>query len=211
MQAASTHLPSNCLGWLPRPPPRSCSSCNILWARCICTHWNHAITACQSFLCQETFAYSNVLTSEPRRGWFSNVHIHMVDLCSCFELVMNESDSFFATFVYFFIIILPDPRSKLRVCLYLWAPPARLLCLCMRANSLIPMHKHISDLRPIYSPPSDTIGLQIKDNGTKVNSERAETHPAPQLYHIKRADVQISFECVWDQISAEHFLCFSDS
>lgn len=63
-------------------------------------------------------------------------------------------------------------------------------CVCARLNSLILVHKHISDLQPVYALPRDAISLQIKDNGGQVHTECTETIPAMQLYHI-HTDVEI--------------------
>lgn len=82
----------------------SCSaSSNIFSGCCVCTHRNHVITACQGFLCKETFAYLNVLKSEACHGWFSNVHNHIVGLCICSAQLIDASGSLFAAFFQFTI------------------------------------------------------------------------------------------------------------
>lgn len=82
----------------------SCSaSSNIFSGCCVCTHRNHVITACQGFLCQETFAYSNVLKSDACHGWFSNVHNHIVGLCICSDQLIDASSTLFSAFFQFTI------------------------------------------------------------------------------------------------------------
>lgn len=65
---------------------------------CVCTHRNHVITACQGFLCWETFAYSNVSRNEALRCWFSNMHIHIVSLRAFSEQLMKSGSLFLASF-----------------------------------------------------------------------------------------------------------------
>ena len=161
--------------------PLSCSaSYNIFSGCCVCTHRNHVITACQGFLCRETFAYSNVLRSEACHGWFSDVHIHTVGLCSCSAQLMDASGSLFPAF---FTLDFHN-KIKRRELAWIRVPHHIYACVCARLNSLIPMHKHISDLQPVYSLPRDAISLQIKDNGGQVHTECTETIPTLQLYHI---------------------------
>lgn len=161
--------------------PLSCSaSYNIFSGCCVCTHRNNVITACQGFLCWETFAYSNALRREACRGWFSCVHIHIVGFCSCSAQLMDPSGQLFSSFSPTFTIKYNGeslPKFMLCTCVFMV-----FVCACL--NSLIPMHKYISDLQPVYSLPRDTISLQIKDNGGQVNTGCTETIPTLQLYHI---------------------------
>lgn len=107
----------------------SCSaSSNIFSACCICTHWNHVITACQGFLCRGTFAYSNALRSEACHGWFANVHIHTVDLCTCSALLMVTSGSLFLPLCSLDFHNKTKRRALACICV---PPPAYLLRLCM--------------------------------------------------------------------------------
>lgn len=103
-------------------PLLACSaSYNVFSGCCVCTHRNIVITACQGFLCWETFAYSNVLRSEACHGWFSSyVHVHIVGFCSCSAQLMDPSGQSFSSFSPLnFHNEICLPKFMLRTCIFM--------------------------------------------------------------------------------------------